>query len=124
MRAVTPGAATLVASLSLLGLIVLGVSWEAWLAPLRPGGSWMILKVLPLLAGLFGILRGRRYTYQWMSMAVLLYFTEGVVRAGDGGMTGVLAGLEIALALVLFVACLAYARLTAPSRQGVKGPPA
>ena len=26
---------------SLLGLIVLGLAWELWLAPLRPGGSWV-----------------------------------------------------------------------------------
>ena len=41
---------SLAASASLVALIVLCVAWEAWLAPLRPGGSWMILKVVPLLA--------------------------------------------------------------------------
>ena len=33
---------------SLLGLIVLSLCWELWLAPLRPGGSWLVLKALPL----------------------------------------------------------------------------
>ena len=33
---------------SLLGLIVLGLAWEIWLAPLREGGSWWAIKVLPL----------------------------------------------------------------------------
>ena len=54
----------LTASTSLIALIFLCVAWELWLAPLRPGGSWLVLKALPLLAPLMGILKGRRYTYQ------------------------------------------------------------
>ena len=34
---------------SLLLLIALCIAWETVLAPLRPGGSWLVLKVLPLL---------------------------------------------------------------------------
>ena len=90
------------ASFSLLALIVLCVLWEGWLAPLRPGGSWMMLKALPLLPAVFGILRGKRYTYQWLSMLCLLYLTEGVLRASDPGLTAVLAGIEIALSVLLF----------------------
>lgn len=108
---------SLAASTSLLALIVLCVLWEAWLAPLRPGGSWMTLKVLPLLAAVFGILRGRRYTYQWTSMLSLLYLTEGVVRAGDAGLSGPLAIAEAVLSLLLFASTTLYARQTAPSRQ-------
>src|SRR5690606_28653235 len=37
------------ASVCLIGLIALGLAWELWLAPLRPGGSWLVLKVIPLL---------------------------------------------------------------------------
>ena len=72
---------------------------------------------LPLLLPLFGILRGRRYTYQWTSMLSLLYFTEGVLRVGDPGLMGVFAALELMLAMVLFFSTMFYARLTAPSRQ-------
>ena len=53
------------ASVSLIALIFLCLTWELWLAPLRPGGSWLVLKLLPLLAALMGVLRGRRYTLQW-----------------------------------------------------------
>lgn len=108
---------SLVASVALLALIALCVLWEGWLAPLRPGGSWMMLKAVPLLPAVFGILRGRRYTYQWMSMLTLLYLTEGVLRATDAGLTGVLAMVEAGLAVVLFMATMLYARATAPSRQ-------
>jgi uncharacterized membrane protein len=106
-----------VASFSLVALIALCVLWEAWLAPLRPGGSWMMLKVVPLLPAVFGILRGKRYTYQWMSMLSLLYLTEGVLRASDPGLTAVLAGVEIALSVLLFFGTMLHARNTAPSRQ-------
>ena len=112
-----PKTLSLIASISLLALIALCLAWEAILAPLRPGGSWMTLKVLPLMVPLFGILRGKRYTYQWLSMLCLLYLTEGVLRASDPGLTAVLAGIEIALSVLLFFSTMMYARNTAPSRQ-------
>ena len=100
---------------SLIGLIALSIAWEAFLAPLRPGGSWLTLKALPLLLPLFGILRGKRYTYQWASMFVLFYFTEGAVRAwSDKGLSAKLALGEVALSLIFFLAAIYFARLTAP----------
>ncbi|PLX74942.1 MAG: DUF2069 domain-containing protein [Azoarcus sp.] len=113
----SPRLLSLISSVALLSLIVLCVLWEVWLAPLRPGGSWMMLKVLPLMLAVFGILRGKRYTYQWMSMLVLLYLTEGVLRTNDAGLSGTLAYIEVALSIVLFLSNMFYARNTAPSRQ-------
>ncbi len=105
------------ACLSLLALIFLCLAWELWLAPLRPGGSWLALKALPLLAPLLGILHGRRYTYQWASMLILAYIAEGVVRTfGDGGRTAALALAEVLLALVFFVSAVFYSRLTRDSQ--------
>ncbi len=96
---------------SLLGLIVLGLAWELWLAPLRPGGTWVALKVLPLCIPLAGILRNRMYTYRWVSLVVWIYFTEGVVRAWSDRPPGNwLAMVEIALCLVLFAACALHVR--------------
>ena len=40
------------------GLIVLGLAWELVLAPLRPGGSMLALKVVPLLVSLPALARG------------------------------------------------------------------
>ena len=89
----------------LLGLIVLGLGWELWWAPLRPGGSWWALKVLPLCVPLAGLLKHRMYTYRWVSLMVWLYFTEGVVRAwSDRWPSNALAGLEVLLCLGLFAA--------------------
>ena len=101
---------------SLIGLIALCIAWEAFLAPLRPGGSWLILKAAPLLLPLFGILRGKRYTYQWASMFVLFYFTEGAVRAwSDRGLSAGLAIGEVVLTMIFFFAAIYFARLTAPA---------
>ena len=106
--------AVVAASVSLIALIALCVAWETVLAPMRPGGSWMTLKVVPLLFALRGILHGRRYTYQWTSLLVLIYFTEGVVRAwSDTGTSRACAWAEIGLSVTLFLAVLVYARLTA-----------
>jgi uncharacterized membrane protein len=100
---------------SLLMLIFLCLVWELWLAPIRPGGSLLALKTVPLLIPLFGVLHGKRYTFQWSSMFILLYFTEGVVRGwGDAGLSGLLAFGEIALSLAYFAAVVAYSRLTRP----------
>ncbi len=97
---------------SLLGLIVLSLAWELWLAPLRPGGSWLALKALPLAVPLAGLLKRRMYTYRWVSLLVWLYFTEGVVRAwSDPAPGNWLAGAEIALCLLLFTACALHVRL-------------
>ncbi len=96
----------------LLGLIVLGLAWELWLAPLRPGGSWWALKVLPLTLPLPGLLKHRLYTYRWLSLLVWLYFTEGIVRAtSESGLSAVLAWGQVALCLGLFAACALHVRL-------------
>src|SRR5262249_9642263 len=73
--------ASFAASACLIALILLCVAWELFLAPIRPGGSWLVLKAVPLMIPLFGILRGRRYTYQWTTLIIWFYLAEGVVRA-------------------------------------------
>jgi uncharacterized membrane protein len=97
---------------SVLGLIGLGLAWELWLAPIRPGGSWLVLKVLPLCIPLAGILKNRMYTYRWVSLLVWLYFTEGVVRAWSDRPPGnYFAMMEVVLCLLLFTACTLHVRV-------------
>ena len=97
---------------SVLALIALSLAWELYLAPLRPGGSWLALKALPLCLPLAGLLKNRMYTYRWVSLVVWLYFIEGVVRGwGDKAPGNYLAMVEIALCLTLFVACTMHVRL-------------
>jgi uncharacterized membrane protein len=104
------------ASISLVLLIMLSLLWEGWLAPIKPEGSKLVLKAVPLLLPLFGILNGKRYTYQWACMFILIYFTEGVVRAwADQGMSQILALIEILLTSLFFTFAIFYARLTRAS---------
>jgi uncharacterized membrane protein len=97
---------------SLIALIFLCLLWEALLAPLPSGNRVMMLKALPLLLPLFGILRGWVYTYQWSTLLILLYFVEGVVRAwSDRGLSQTLAGVEIALTVTYFWSVVLWLRL-------------
>ena len=96
---------------SLIGLILLSLLWELWLAPLRPGGSWLVLKALPLCIPLAGLLKNRMYTYRWVSLVVWLYFAEGVIRLqGDTWPSNACAAVEIVLCLMLFTATALHVR--------------
>lgn len=102
---------------ALIGLIALCLAWELWLAPLRPGGSWVVLKVIPLLAAVRGLIHARRYTFQWLSLLALAYLAEGLVRGwSDAGVGQYLAWAETGLAGLLFIATVLHAWLSAPSR--------
>jgi uncharacterized membrane protein len=106
------------ATTALVALIALSVAWEWWLAPLRPGGSALVLKAVPLLLALPGVWRRRLYTLQWASMLILLYFAEGIVRGwSDRGLSAGLGWLEAALSVVFFVCTLAY---VAPFKRAAK----
>jgi uncharacterized membrane protein len=96
----------------LLGLIVLSLSWELWLAPLKGGTGALAIKALPLALGISGLLKHRMYTNRWLSLLVWLYFTEGVVRAtSDQGLSQQLAVIELILSVGLFVCCAVYVKL-------------
>ena len=94
---------------SLLGLIVLGLAWELWLAP--TGRGTLALKVLPLALALSGLLKYRLFTYRWLSLMLWLYFAEGAVRAtSEHGVGAQLALAQVLLCLVLFAACALHVR--------------
>ncbi len=102
--------AWLAAVASWCALFVLLVAWEWFVAPIRPGGSWLVLKALPLLLPLRGLLRGNKDAMQWALLIVLLYLVEGTLRVFEPAPYGVLAWLELALVSVFFVAALVYLR--------------
>jgi uncharacterized membrane protein len=110
------------ALVSLLALMVLCVLWETWLAPLRPGGTLLFMKALPLAFAVRGVARGSLYTVQWASMLVLLYLMEGVVRvmSDPPGPSIALAWLEIVLSGVFFTASLLYVRPAKRAAQFAK----
>lgn len=97
---------------SLVVLILWLVAWETFVAPLKPNGSWLALKALPLLIPLGGVIKRDIYTLQWSSMVILLYFTEGVVRAWSDllPVSRMMAWGEIALVIIYFACALLYLR--------------
>lgn len=88
------------------------LAWELFLAPMRPGGTLLALKALPLAIALPNLARGRIRTYQWWSMGMLLYLCEGVVRGMTDAnpLSRVLGWIEFALATIAWFGILAAVR--------------
>lgn len=104
----------------LSALIVISLVWELWLAPLRPGGSWLALKALPLCLPLAGTLKGKLYTFQYSSMLVLPYLAEAIMRLFDAvPASRWCAAAALAAGTVWFVACLLFVRAVRRERQHV-----
>jgi uncharacterized membrane protein len=99
-----------VAVVSWCALLALLVAWEWFIAPLRPGGSWLVLKALPMLLPLRGLLRADKDAMQWALLIVLIYLAEGTVRVFEPAPYGLLAWLELALVAVFFSAAVIYLR--------------
>jgi uncharacterized membrane protein len=95
------------ATAAAVALLLLGLAWELLLDPLRPGGSWLALKVLPLAIALPGLWRGKPYTFKWMSLMIWFYVGEALVRvAGLTPVERLLAWHYLALSVVLSVAVM------------------
>ena len=107
----------------LTALIALCVAWELWLAPLRPGGSWLVLKVLPLMILLPGVRRASNYAMQWSVLRIWIYVTEGLVRAtSESGLSMTLGIAETTLAIGYFICVTVILRpLKKQSRELIKG---
>ena len=69
-----------------------------------------------------GILSGRKYAYQWSSMLIVFYFTEGVVRTIESMQPErLLAITETLLALVFFWSTICFIRQRATSTADALG---
>jgi uncharacterized membrane protein len=100
-----------------IALFLTLVLWELVLAPLRPGGSWLALKAVPLALVLPPLLRGSRKAMQWLSLMLPLYCAEGLVRGwSESGRHALVAWVAAAIALAVFVAVLAALRAKRGSR--------
>jgi uncharacterized membrane protein len=98
-----------IACFAALALLLIAV--EMWLAPLRPGGSLLVLKAAPLLIALPSLWRGQVRTYQWWSMLILAYLCLGLVRGvSDTGASALFGWLEALLAATAFLAVIGYVR--------------
>ena len=101
------------ASLSLIGLIILNLIWEIFYNPLHSEGSLMVIKSAILLIPLSGILKKNRYTYQWASMFILLFFIEGIVRFySETGISQSMALYQIILSGIFFLSTMFFCKVT------------
>lgn len=89
--------------ISISALMLICLLWETWLAPLRPGGTWLAIKALPLVLPLLAVWQRNLYRLQFSSILIWLYFTEGVVRGfSDRDMLSSWLGWSEALAALIF----------------------
>jgi uncharacterized membrane protein len=99
----------------LLLLAVLAISVVAWQWPnLRAGSFWPLLFLVPICAPLPGIIRARRYTYAWASFVVIAYVAVGVTEVIATPGARLLPALILFTAFALFIALVAFLRLTRP----------
>ncbi|BDW11509.1 hypothetical protein PSHI8_15920 [Polynucleobacter sp. SHI8] len=89
-------------------LCLLCIAWEWFISPLRPNGSWMVLKCIPLGLMLPGLYRGKNYQSQATSMIILLYFLEGFARLFEPGLNWILASVEVVLSSLIFYGVLMH----------------
>jgi uncharacterized membrane protein len=102
---------------ALAALTLHEILWELWLAPIKPGGSWLALKALPLAALWPSIARGRLRAGQWALLLLPWYVAEGVVRGwSESGRQARCAVFGAALALAALAAGLAWVRALKRSR--------
>ena len=122
----SPAAWNGLALAGLLGLLANSLAWPLWYSPGGPYPEWMLLKVLPLLLPLRGLLHGRRRTHQWASFLSLPY-VMGSIAAVYGFLvpprftTGVdmLGGLvQLVFATAMLLGCMYYAYATAGEPEG------
>jgi uncharacterized membrane protein len=103
------------------GIILLSLwclVWEGYIAPLNPDGSWLILKSIPIILPLIGVLRNTLRAYQYAVLLVFPYFIEGVVRSyAEAGLYQLMAVGELVLSLLLFTFLLMSVRTIRTQHQ-------
>ena len=103
-----------VARLAIAGVIavaLLCVLWEAWLAPLRPGGSWLWLKAVPLALLVPSTMRASPRALQWLSLLLPFYIAEGIVRGfSEAGRHALVAWVAALLAAATLACVIVWVR--------------
>lgn len=100
-------------TLVLLGALAAWVLlWQAAHAETPAQYAWALASTLPLWLPVRGLLRGVRRTYAWATLCVIPYFILGVTESFAVPALRLWAGVCLLLALALFVALIAYLRIT------------
>jgi uncharacterized membrane protein len=88
----------------------------------RPSAILAVALIAPLLAPLPGIARGDRRTHAWATLCVLPGFVYGLTEVVANPALRPIAALVLGASLALFIALVAYLRVTRP-RQAPQSPP-
>lgn len=103
---------TVLASLLLLALASVACVVVGWSG--MPSAILGAVLLPPLLLPLRGILRGDRRTHAWATLCVVPAFVYGLTESIANPGTRPLAALVLGAGLLLFVALVAYLRVTRP----------
>jgi uncharacterized membrane protein len=95
----------LAVSLSLLAWIAVGYPWAVCLAA-----------VLPLLAPLYGLVQGRRYTYAWATLFAIPYLTFALTELLVNPAARWVASISLFLVFGWFCTMILFLR-TSPARR-------
>lgn len=81
-------------------------------APLTEGSWLALLWLAPLLAPLPGLVRGKRYTYAWATLLVVGYVALALTEIVADPRSRLATTAILFVSFALFVAMVAYLRLT------------
>ena len=100
---------------SYFGLILLFLYWILLFLDSTPAPIYMLLAIAigPLIFPLYGLLKGKPYTYAWSSFLALAYFIHATVEAYANDMTRHLALIETALSVGFFIGAIYYVKMNA-----------
>ena len=97
-----------------IGLLAWSAVWQFWLVAEQTYSTAFILifYILPLLFPAKGIIQGKPYTHAWASFLVLYYMMHAITVWYAVPEQWLFAFIELLLAILMFVGCSGYARLT------------
>jgi uncharacterized membrane protein len=93
-------------------------------APWPANVVWTMLLLLPVVAPLPGLIRGRRRTYAWATLCVAFYFIYGVTEVIANPAVRGAAGAILFASLAWFVALVGYLRLSRSAASTDQSTPA
>jgi len=90
------------------GLIILLLGWYGIM---QPAYVALTLLLIPLAFPLSGLLRGKPYTYAWMSFLTLIYFIHGIVEAYANETARPFALIEILASVLIYTGAVLFSRI-------------
>lgn len=97
---------------------IYALACELYLAPLKPGGSLLALKVIPLICLMPGLFKGKFRSLQALCMLILIYAAEGFVRAvSDPPEVRIWGWIGALLSTAIFLGTMFLARSVKQAKQ-------